>query len=288
MTYSGRFAPSPTGPLHLGSLLAAVASWLDARAHQGKWHLRIEDIDPPRQVSGSDALIIQSLEAHGLQWDDDVIYQSSRIGTYRDQLEFLAEQDLAYCCDCSRSDIAEMGGAYDGRCRDRKNPPAGEYAWRFRMPDLIEWSDIFAGAQHFSSHADLSDPVIWRKDGLVAYHLAAALDDTAVDNMTVVRGSDLLDSTTAQLALIDAMKKQRPTYGHIPVLVGANNQKLSKQNHAQPLDDSKAPQSLSLAIRLLGQRIPEDLIDAPVDLQLDWATSHWDRNKVPATQVIRL
>jgi glutamyl-Q tRNA(Asp) synthetase len=286
--YSGRFAPSPSGPLHLGSLLAAVASWLDARANQGTWMVRIEDIDPPREVEGSDRLILQSLQAHGLSWDHAVEYQSSRLELYREHLQQLRQLGLAYPCSCSRSDIAEMGGFYDGRCRQKTTIPERGFAWRFKMPGTVEWQDAFAGPQKADSPKETADPVIWRRDGLVAYHLAAAVDDTTMQISHVVRGADLLSSTTAQLALIDALDKPRSEYGHIPVLNGANDQKLSKQNHAEPLDDSAPERNLSQVLALLGQRLPAELVAAPVHQQLDWAIDGWNRNSVPAVQAIRL
>lgn len=286
--YSGRFAPSPTGPLHFGSLLAAVASWLDARANEGQWSVRIDNIDPPREVAGSDKLILKSLEAHGLYWDQDVVYQGTRIELYLEHLEMLKELGLAYPCDCSRSDVADMGGYYNGRCRHRTEAPKSDFAWRFKMPDALRWSDIFAGSQNFNTPEELADPVIWRRDGLVAYHLAAAVDDTTTNITHIIRGADLLDSTTAQLALIDALAKPRPTYGHIPVLNGENSQKLSKQNHAPALDDSEATQNLSLVLRLLGQPLPSDMLNAPVTQQLEWAKANWDRESIPAIGAIQL
>lgn len=285
--YSGRFAPSPTGPLHLGSLLAAVASWLDARANQGQWSVRIDNIDPLREVADSDTLILHSLKAHGLDWDKDVVYQGSRTELYLDCLEQLKNLGLAYPCDCSRSDVAAMGGYYNGRCRHRTDNPRDDFAWRFKMPPVVEWNDIFLGPQRFSTAAELADPVIWRRDGLVAYHLAAAVDDTITNMTHVIRGADLLESTTAQIALIDALEKPRPCYGHIPVLIGENDQKLSKQNHAPALDDSKASTNLAQAIRLLGQPLPTDLFNAPVDQQLNWTKMNWDRNAIPAIKAIR-
>lgn len=288
MIYSGRFAPSPTGPLHLGSLLAAVASWLDARANGGTWMVRIEDIDPPREVSGSDQLILQSLQAHGLFWDKTIEYQSSRISLYRESLEQLKQRGLTYPCTCSRSDIAEMGGIYDGRCRQRTGTPQEDFAWRFKMPGIVEWQDIFAGVQKKDSPEELADPIIWRRDGLVAYHLAAAVDDTSMQITHVIRGADLLASTTAQLALIDALGKPRPVYGHIPVLNGANGQKLSKQNQAAPLKNAVANTNLSQVLAMLGQKLPTELWNAPVRQQLDWAEDNWDRKAIPAEQAISL
>jgi len=286
--YRGRFAPSPSGPLHLGSLLAAVASWLDARANQGTWIVRIEDIDPPREVEGADRLILESLQAHGLFWDHAVEYQSSRLEIYREHLQRLIQLGLAYPCNCSRSDIAEMGGVYDGRCSRKTTALKSGFAWRFKMPSTVEWQDAFAGPQKADSPKETADPVIWRRDGLVAYHLAAAVDDTTMKISHVIRGSDLLSSTRVQLALIDALDKPRPEYGHIPVLNGANDQKLSKQNQAEPLNNSVAEKNLSQVLALMGQRLPAELVNGPVDQQLDWAKTGWIRNSVPAVQAIRL
>jgi len=285
--YSGRFAPSPTGPLHLGSLFAAVASWLDARFHQGRWILRIEDIDPPREVEGSADLILQSLEAHGLEWDGEVQYQSARIDLYMQHLELLKTAGYAYPCSCSRAAIARMGGVYDGRCRSSPGAPDQGFAWRFKMNDKVEWQDIFNGRQQADAAA-LADPVIWRRDGLVAYQLAVVVDDALMKITHVVRGADLLDSTAAQLEILDALTMPRPSYGHIPLVLGKDCQKLSKQNQSRALQNGAASQSISQVLGMLGQKLPTDLRKAPVSEQLNWARNNWDRSAVPHLEAIGL
>ncbi len=279
--YRGRFAPSPTGPLHLGSLLAATGSWLDARAQRGEWLLRIEDIDPPRETAGAIDQILHSLEAHGLTWDGATQYQSQRLPLYRESLEQLAILGFAYACQCSRSDIAAMGGVYDGRCRRQMHAAVKDVAWRFALPHSLDWTDELRGPQAMPGRDQLGDPVIWRRDGLVSYQLAVALDDARDGMSHVIRGVDLLHSTPVQIALQQVLRLPSPRYGHLPLLLGPRGEKLSKQNLAQPLDNSRPGAALSLILRLLGHSLPTELQDAAPTEQLDWAIAHWDRRRIP-------
>ncbi|NCW02041.1 MAG: tRNA glutamyl-Q(34) synthetase GluQRS, partial [Betaproteobacteria bacterium] len=262
--YKGRFAPSPTGPLHLGSLCTALASWLDARAHGGQWLLRIEDIDRERCDVSHAQSIIESLQAHGLEHDGPIGWQSRRGLRYRNALARLHGQQLLYRCNCSRKRIEmqllEAGwqalpGAerpYPGFCRSLMRS-SGAGALRFIVPDqAVRFQDRFAGLQSSCLSRSLGDFVVLRADGLNSYHLAVVVDDEADGVTDVVRGDDLLESTARQIALQDALGYRRLRYGHIPVLKDAEGQKLSKQQGALPLRAEKAPSNLQAAARHIG------------------------------------
>ena len=254
--YTGRFAPSPTGPLHAGSLLAALASWLDARAHGGRWLVRIEDVDTPRCVPGADDLILQQLAACGLHADEPPVWQSRRGALYQAALERLRATGWAYPCACSRKDIAQALAAkgiararhgeliYPGTCRHgmpaHQAAPAGPHpAWRFRT-ELADgsgsWTDRRLGPQHQRLTEEVGDFVLLRADGLWAYQLAVVVDDAAQDVSHVVRGQDLADNTVRQMALQAALGLDTPAYLHTPLVLGPNGEKLSKQNGARALD----------------------------------------------------
>jgi len=282
--YTGRFAPSPTGPLHLGSLVTAVASFLDARAHQGRWLLRIEDIDPPREVPGAADLIVRQLAAHGLEWDGPICYQSRRGAAYRDALVRLAGDGLLYSCTCSRQRLHTLGGRYDGACRARHyspnaSAPAG--ALRIRVD-----GDATGNVHDFLQGTAFGDPrhggdfIVLRRDGLIAYQLATAVDDAAQGITHVVRGADLLDSTPRQRYLLQRLRLPAPDYGHVPLVLGADGHKLSKQNRAPALVASDAMANLHRALRWLGLDPPGELMSSkPADL-LTWGTRHWSRAKI--------
>lgn len=280
--YTGRFAPSPTGPLHFGSLLAALASYLDARASDGRWLVRMEDIDPPREMPGAASLILRQLEAHGLVWDGPVLYQSQRAARYESVITRLLEQGDAYYCRCSRSDLKAMGGTYDGRCRGRGLPRRGN-ALRVQVPPGtdIDFEDIFQGAQHSALDRDVGDFVVLRRDGYYAYQLAVAVDDADQGVSHVIRGSDLLDSTFRQRFLLERLGWVPPVYGHIPVAVNRQGQKLSKQNLARSLNSHKPEENLYRALEALG--IPASVECGGMDAQglLAWAVGRWRRDCVP-------
>ncbi len=250
--YRGRFAPSPTGPLHQGSLVAALASYLDARANQGRWLLRMEDIDPPREQEGAASRILHSLEAHGLQWDEAPLWQSRRSAAYLDALSQLQRDGALFACNCSRRRTDTQGNCC-GPCRSSTaGPPA---ALRVIVASDCEarWDDIWQGSQYWPLGRDLRDFVVRRKDQLFAYQLAVVVDDAHQGITCIVRGCDLLDSTPRQLWLQQLLGYALPRYGHLPLLNNAVGQKLSKQNHAAPLDDRRAMDNLRLALHLLGQ-----------------------------------
>jgi len=231
--YRGRFAPSPTGPLHLGSLVAAAGSWIDARRNGGKWLVRIEDIDEPRTVPGADSLILKTLEAYGLEWDEEVVWQTRRHALYADAIEKLG--DKCYPCACSRK---EAGDFYPGTCRNGIPPGKSARAIRLRVPDELGFSDF----------------ILRRADGLYAYQLAVVVDDEAQAITDVVRGADLLDSTPRQNFLQKQLAFAIPRYLHLPVVTNEAGEKLSKQTKAPPVDPAGDPATLRQALAFLGFR----------------------------------
>jgi len=272
--YAGRFAPSPTGPLHSGSLVAALASWLDARAHGGLWRVRIEDVDGPRCVPGADALILTQLAACGLHPDGEVWHQSRRAAVYQTALDRLVASGLAYPCACTRADIAaaqarqgwtrERHGelVYPGTCRPERGGLHGRAAraWRVKVPDgpaaSWTWADRRLGPQQQDLASDVGDFVVRRADGLWAYQLAVVVDDAEQGITDIVRGEDLADNTPRQQWLQQALGLPRPRYLHTPLVLGANGEKLSKQNGAAALDTRDPLAALTAAGSALGLAVP--------------------------------
>ena len=279
--YIGRFAPSPSGPLHFGSLIAAVASYLDAKAHRGQWLLRIDDLDPPREVTGASQQIIASLQYHGLEWDGDICWQSQRSEAYLSALEQLDRAGLCYACDCSRATLAATAGVYPGHCSKRHLQALPGRATRIRVGSkAIEFYDLIQGPQSQRLDRDVGDFVVQRKDGLFAYQLAVVVDDAAQGINHVIRGADLLDSTARQIYLQQRLGLPTPIYGHFPVATNSEGQKLSKQNLAQGLDDRTAIDNVRAALHFLGQELPSRHLTEPRQL-LQWATLRWQRYKIP-------
>ncbi|MFP8966668.1 tRNA glutamyl-Q(34) synthetase GluQRS [Pokkaliibacter sp. CJK22405] len=281
--YIGRFAPSPTGLLHFGSLVAAIASYLDAHANNGLWLVRIEDIDPPREMPGAADEILRTLEAFSLHWDGAVLYQSQRYARYESALDQLLSQKQAYPCQCSRTQVKQRTELlYDGYCRAYPPDSPKDCALRIHMPDApFTFDDGILGQQHVALGL-CGDAVIKRKDGLYAYQLAVVCDDADQGVTHIVRGSDLLDSTPWQYQLQRNLGMPHPHWSHIPVILSETGQKLSKQNLAPALDAHSSARLLSQAIRCLGQPLPATLANAPVQEQLSWAVAHWQRKAVPA------
>jgi glutamyl-Q tRNA(Asp) synthetase len=270
MSYRGRFAPSPTGDLHEGSLLAAVASWLRARQQGGAWLVRVDDIDPPREVPGSAASILSTLASLALHPDEPVWWQSSRDGAYGDAFESLRTAGLVYACWCSRADLAASGGIHRGSCLSppRDRPPA----WRLRVGDeVIAWHDLVAGRQAWPV-ADGGDFVVMRADGLWSYQLACAVDDAAQGINEVVRGRDLIDSTPRQILLQQRLGLPTPAYAHLPLLVDASGGKLAKSTHAPAVDAAGLPALRRTLARLGLAGAPEG--DAAT--MLGWAAPRFD------------
>lgn len=295
--YRGRFAPSPTGPLHFGSLVAAVGSYLDARAHGGEWLLRIEDVDTPRNVTGAADGILATLAAYGFAWDGPVLWQSTRFAAYAAALERLLAAGLAYGCACSRKEIADSGShpaidgglAYPGTCRHGLPTGRTARAWRLRVDDTATgFVDRLQGRilQHLES--DVGDFVLRRADGLFAYQLAVAVDDEFQGISDVVRGADLLASTPRQIWLQHCLGYATPRYAHLPVACNAVGEKLSKQTLAPALALGQAAAQLVRALNFLGQKAPSALAAAPVATVWDWALAHWSFAAIPRQPSIPL
>jgi glutamyl-Q tRNA(Asp) synthetase len=276
MDYVGRFAPSPTGPLHYGSLVAALASFLDARHAGGKWLLRIEDLDPPRESIEAPREIIRQLLALGLQWDLEVVYQSNRIKSYDAALKSI--NTFTFPCICPRRAVPAI---YPGTCRLRKHLPPGEpYAVRLQVPKHgVSINDRGVGLQAWDLEKKVGDFIIKRKDGLHAYQLAVVVDDIHYSVSHIVRGNDLLDSTPRQLALYERLEVSPPEYLHIPVLVDKSGKKLSKQAHAKPVDTSNALTTIRSALSDLGQNTHEH--SSSIKELLERAASSWNPATIP-------
>jgi glutamyl-Q tRNA(Asp) synthetase len=285
----GRFAPSPTGPLHFGSLVAAVGSFLHARSHGAQWIVRIEDLDPPREVPGAADAILHALEIHGLGWDGEVVRQSARHERYEAVLQGLIARGLAYPCGCTRREIADSaihgidGPVYPGTCRAGLPAGRGARAWRLRTGDeTIAFVDEHLGHVVQNVASAVGDFVLRRADGLYAYQLAVVVDDADQGITEVVRGADLLDSTARQILLQRLLGLPTPAYLHLPVAVDAAGEKLSKQTRAMAVDCSRPAVNLCDALRFLGQRPPLGLADAPPAAVLAWARTHWSAAAIPA------
>ena len=290
MSYIGRFAPSPTGPLHFGSLLAALASFLDARAHQGEWLLRIEDLDPPREQAGVKDQFPDILEAFGLYWDGELSFQSERLDHYQDALQQLISQHHAYYCNCSRKQIIERCDniVYDRHCLN--NPPKDQQGCAVRvksMDSLISFRDMIQGPMAYNLNST-GDFVVFRRDGLFAYQLAVVVDDYLQGITHVVRGSDLLDETARQIHLQQLLGYPTPSYAHIPVATNDQGQKLSKQTFAKALNLADPEQELLKALHFLNLQPPKDLSSKSRHEILNWAIEEWDINKLPKTMGIAL
>lgn len=283
--YRGRFAPSPTGPLHFGSLVTALASWLEAKLARGDWLVRIEDLDPLREPPEATGQILHSLECHGLFPDEPVRFQSRRHDVYLRAIETLLAQGKAYRCRCSRKQLKDNHGHHPNRCRQGGTGPGdGPHAVRFALEDeASHWQDALLGPQTQRVHAELDDPVILRKEGFYAYQLAVVVDDIDQGITHVVRGSDLLDMTAQQQQIFRALGAEPPHWLHIPVIVNEQGQKLSKQTHAPALDDDHPARNLFLALQALGQQPEPTLARATVEEVLSWAEAHWQRSAIPLT-----
>ena len=280
--YIGRFAPSPTGPLHFGSLVAALASFLDARANNGNWLMRIEDLDPPREPQGSAQLILQQLLDLGLSWDGEVLYQSSRLNAYEEVLQQLQDEGLAYPCDCTRPQIKAMGNVYDGSCRSRISAPAKPYALRLKTDAReLGFDDTIQGRIVQQLEAQLGDFVVRRKDGLFAYQLAVVVDDEFQNISHVARGWDLLDSTPRQIYLQQLLNYRSRHYSHIPIVVDELGQKLSKQAFATSIRTDRAAELIFQGLNFLGQSPVDEIKKESPESQLQWAIENWNIQRVP-------
>ena len=281
--YTGRFAPTPSGHLHFGSLVAALASYLDARAAGGRWLLRMEDLDPPREMPGAQAAILESLERYGFEWDGEMQRQSNRHAVYEEVIECLLRAGLAYPCTCSRKQLEAHPGAYPGFCRNA-NRSFENAAIRLRVPNLeYRFSDRVQGEYRQHLGHDVGDFVIRRRDGLFAYQLAVVLDDAWQGVTDVVRGADLLDSTPRQLYLQELLGLPQPRYLHAPLIIQPDGHKLGKSYRSPPLQPDEATPLLLRALRALGQPTATELNDALPGEVLAWATPRWKAERIPRT-----
>jgi glutamyl-Q tRNA(Asp) synthetase len=296
-SYIGRFAPSPTGPLHFGSLVAAVASYCDAKVNHGKWLVRMEDIDKPREMKGAAIDILRTLEAFGFEWDGDIIVQNQRTEVYENALQTLKNLYLVYACTCSRKEIADSsnhigieGAIYNKNCLFKTVKLSAPAAWRLNTapePDLtvlkcqISFNDAIQGEISQNIAQEIGDFVLKRADGCFAYQLAVVVDDATQGITHIVRGADLLNSTARQIYLQQLLGLPTPHYAHLPVAVNAQNEKLSKQTLAAPITAQAAPESLFTALQFLGQQPPSALKKASLAEIWTWAIAHWQLTNVP-------
>lgn len=276
---TGRFAPSPTGPLHAGSLLAALASYCEARAAGGRWLVRIEDLDPPREMPGASDLILRQLEACGFEWDGEVRFQSTRHAAYDAALQQLQDQHDLFWCRCSRAELARLPSpAYPGTCR-RFTTPRADAAIRLRVDDgPVQFRDGLFGDQQEDVRQTTGDFVLKRRDGLYAYQLAVVVDDADQGITQVVRGADLLDNTARQIVLQKRLGLPTPDYVHLPLVVHPDGSKLSKQTFATALPLAGTSPLLVRALHQLNQSPPAGLADESPSIILDWAVRHWARH----------
>ena len=286
--YRGRFAPSPTGPLHFGSLVAAVGSYADAKFHGGKWLVRIEDVDLQRRVPGAAKQILDTLEKLGMEWDEEIIYQSHRSGAYREALQILDRQGLLYPCTCSRKEIADSsitglyGFIYPGTCLN--NPASLQNAHALRIQthdDVIQFHDGLKGLYTQKLHSEVGDFVLRRADGIYAYQLAVVVDDAAQNITHVVRGADLIDSTPRQIFLQRLLRYPVPQYMHLPVVTNVAGEKLSKQTNAAPVNTAEALKELVDALHFLGQQPPLEILEGDIASFWCWVMQNWRVNRIP-------
>lgn len=281
--YIGRFAPTPSGHLHFGSLVAALASYLDARSVGGRWLLRMEDLDPPREEPGAQMAILKALESYGFEWDGEMVRQSERHDAYAQVLDQLFNHGLAYACTCSRKQLEPYHGIYPGLCRNAGHGRE-DAAIRLRVPELqYHFIDRVQGQYRQHLGRDVGDFVIRRRDGLYAYQLAVVLDDAWQGVTDIVRGADLLDSTPRQLYLQELLGLPQPRYLHVPLITQPDGNKLGKSYRSPPLSEDQATVLLLRALRALGQTPPPELDDATPAEVLKWGVEHWEATRIPRT-----
>lgn len=289
----GRFAPSPTGPLHFGSLVAALASWLDARAASGRWLVRMEDLDRPRCEPGAADTILRQLEAYSLHWDGAVLVQSQRDNAYAEALARLQAIGAVYPCACTRSQLAQAPRnhegeiLYPGTCRNGLPVGGTARSWRVRVPDVSAcFHDRIHGDLQQNLAHDVGDFIVKRADGLFAYQLAVVVDDAFQGVTHVVRGADLLWNTPRQIYLQTLLHLPTPLYAHVPLITNAAGQKLSKQTLAPALPEHGRRVVLAQALAALGHPPPAELLGTRHDELLAWASAHWQIRKVPLQPIV--
>ncbi|MRT56358.1 tRNA glutamyl-Q(34) synthetase GluQRS [Enterobacteriaceae bacterium RIT693] len=279
--YIGRFAPSPSGELHFGSLIAALGSYLQARAQQGRWLVRIEDIDPPREIPGAADTILKQLEHYGLHWDGDVLWQSHRHDAYRAALAWLQQQGLSYYCTCTRSRIQQIGGFYDGHCRTLGHGPQNAAMRLMQNNPVLSFHDGLRGQLNADVALAREDFIIHRRDGLFAYNLAVVVDDHFQGVTEIVRGADLIEPTVRQISLYQQFDWPVPDYIHLPLALNDQGAKLSKQNHAPALPQGDPRPLLVEALRFLNQQVADGWQDLTLEMLLEQAVANWSLNRVP-------
>jgi glutamyl-Q tRNA(Asp) synthetase len=287
--YRGRFAPTPSGPLHFGSLVAAVGSYLEARSHGGEWHLRIDDLDAPRVAPGAADAILSSLVAFGFEWDGPVLFQSQRTAAYHAALHQLRHVGVIYPCACSRSEIEAVaasgseGPIYPGTCRGGLAFDRRARAWRMRLENaLIEFEDGLLGIQRLDLAREVGDFAVYRADGVYAFHLASSVDDAELAVTDIVRGADLLESSARQIYVLSVLHWPAPRYVHLPVAVDASGAKLSKQTGAAAIDATRPVSMLCAVMRFLNQAVSPELEHASLEQFWAYAIAHWDLGRVGA------
>ena len=292
--YKGRFAPTPSGPAHLGTMLAAVGSYLQARAKHGEWHVRIDDIDPPREVPGAADSILHTLEQYGLHWDGEVVYQSRRLDAYHDALQQLIAQGVAYECSCSRKQIQQAarrgmnGMIYPGTCRSGCDENSPQKSVRLLATDtMVTVDDLVQPVLAVNMETDIGDFIIRRADELFAYHLATVVDD-ALDGYTeIVRGRDQYSLTPQHIYLQQLLGAQTPQYAHLPLLINQQGEKLAKSTHAQAVDTLQRDDVWSTILEALGMQAGAELLYEDNETILQWASGEWDLLRIsPMDKII--
>ena len=294
--YRGRFAPTPSGPLHFGSMIAAIGSYCDARAHGGDWQVRIDDIDAPRVVEGSADEILRTLEGFALEWDGSPIYESHNIDAFRNALHALRAAGKVFACACSRREIAKSaitgieGPVYPGNCRNGLPPGRAARSLRLRVDEdtTVRFDDGLQGPVSQELATAVGDFVVYRQDGIFSYHLACVVGDTHQDVTHVVRGADLIDSTPRQIYLQQLLHLSTPAYLHLPVATNERGEKLSKQTHASPVDAAQAASTIYAVLRLLGQQPPQELARWSAADAMQWAVGAWRRDRIPRLAAIEI
>lgn len=280
--YVGRFAPSPSGPLHFGSLVAAFGSYFQAKSQHGQWLVRIEDLDPPREMPGAASLILSTLETFGLHWDQSVVYQSQRHPLYQEQIDLWLQSERAYYCQCTRKQIKQSGGFYLGTCRSKGIQNPHDCAIRLKVDEPIyQFHDQRLGNMTIPKQLAEEDFIIKRRDGLFAYNLAVVLDDIDQGITQVVRGADLIEPTGRQINLYRYLNQPEVSYVHLPLALDEHGNKLSKQNHAPAVDNHQPQQTIMQVMRFLGFQLPPDFVSASVEQMLQWGCENWQLSQLP-------
>lgn len=286
--YTGRFSPSPTGPVHFGTLIAAVGSYLQAKKNNGDWLIRIEDVDTSRAIKGADSDILHTLASFGFEWDDEIIYQSKQTQHYQNVLDLLTTQALTFPCVCSRKQLFDQD-IYPGTCRSRRYPEKKPHAIRLTAQETsVEFNDLVMGKQSQNIRQQCGDFVIRRSDGLFAYQLAVVVDDARQNITEIVRGADLLDCTPRQIYLQQQLNYRTPDYCHLPLAVDATGNKISKSAGGAKVDVAHKEKLLVKTLAFLGQKPPGDLSLSSIDDIWVWAIKHWQVEQIPQQQKIQI